>query len=156
MIQGTEKEDWDVIRILREAHGKNQALFNNAGQSFNHEFYWNCMKPNGGGVPSGRIGKLITDSFGSYDAFRSQFVAAGMGAFGSGWAWLVWTPTGLKITNTIGAESPLTQPDQIPLLTMDVWEHAYYLKYRNMRVTYCDVFVDHLINWEFVESQLPK
>jgi Fe-Mn family superoxide dismutase len=127
-------ESWNVVDILRAAHGKNQALFNNAGQSFNHEFYWNCMKPNGGGVPSGRIAEEINKSFGNYQNFRTQFIQAGMSAFGSGWAWLVWTPSGqLKIVNTIGAESPLTERGSVPLLTMDVWEHAYYLKYRNMR-----------------------
>ena len=156
MIKGTHMEDWDVIRILRDAHGKNQPLFNNAGQSFNHEFYWNCMKPNGGGAPKGRIGDAIVHSFGSYDNFRTQFIASGMGAFGSGWAWLVWTPNGLKIMNTIGAENPLTQPEYVPLLTMDVWEHAYYLKYKNMRMSYCEAFIDHLVNWDYVESQIPK
>jgi Fe-Mn family superoxide dismutase len=134
IIKGTEMEQWDVVRILRTAHQKNPALFNNAAQSFNHEFYWNCMKQNGGGVPTGRIAKLIDESFGSYAEFRSQFTAAGMATFGSGWVWLVWSPGGgLKIAKTIGAENPLTNDGEVPLLTMDVWEHAYYLKYRNMR-----------------------
>jgi superoxide dismutase, Fe-Mn family len=101
--------------------GKNQALFNNAAQSFNHEFYWKCMKPNGGGKPAGRIAKLIDSSFGDFEKFRAEFVNAGLTAFGSGWAWLVWTPSGLKVTKTIGADTPLTEAGSVPLLTMDVW-----------------------------------
>jgi Fe-Mn family superoxide dismutase len=91
------------------------------------------MKPNGGGRPAGKLAELIDSAFGSYDNFRTEFINAGMTAFGSGWAWLVWTPSGLKVTKTIGADTPLTDTDSIPLLTMDVWEHAYYLNYKNMR-----------------------
>ena len=91
------------------------------------------MKPNGGGVPSGKLAALIDKSFGSFEKFRAEFVNAGLTAFGSGWAWLVWTPSGLKVTKTIGADCPLTEKDAVPLLTMDVWEHAYYLDYQNMR-----------------------
>lgn len=134
IVQGTEMQDWDIVHIIRRAEkDSNLALFNNAAQSFNHEFYWNCMKPNGGGNPTGRIAKLIDDSFGSFEEFRSQFIAAGMGTFGSGWVWLVWTPGGIKITKTFGAGTPLINEGEVPILTMDVWEHAYYLKYRNMR-----------------------
>jgi Fe-Mn family superoxide dismutase len=156
MIKGTEMESWDLVQILRNAHGRNQALFNNAAQSWNHAFYWNCMKPNGGGVPSGKIADLINQSFGSFAEFRTQFANAGLTAFGSGWAWLVWTPSGLKVTKTTGADTPLTEEGAVPLLTMDVWEHAYYLHYKNMRITYIDAFIDHLINWEFVEAQIPN
>jgi Fe-Mn family superoxide dismutase len=104
--------------------GSNQGLFNNAAQVFNHSFYWDCMKPNGGGKPTGKIGALIDKYFGSYDNFRTEFSNAGMTAFGSGWAWLVWGPHGLKITKTIGADCPLTEAGLHPVLTMDVWEHA--------------------------------
>lgn len=133
MIKGTEMESWDVVKILRAAHKTNPALFNNAAQSFNHEFYWNCMTPNGGGAPTGRVLKLIDEAFGSYAEFRARFAAEGMATFGSGWVWLVWTPEGVKISKTIGAENPLTNEGEVPILTMDVWEHAYYLKYRNLR-----------------------
>jgi len=121
MIAGTDMEKDDVVTILRKAHGTNQGLFNNAAQSYNHAFYWDCMKPNGGGKPTGKLATLIDKQFGSYDKFRTEFINAGMTAFGSGWAWLVWTPSGLKVTKTIGADCPLTEKDAVPLLTMDVW-----------------------------------
>ena len=155
MIKGTPMEKEDIVTIIRKAHGTNQGLFNNAAQSWNHAFYWNCMKPNGGGKPSGKLAELIDKSFGSYDKFRAEFVNAGITAFGSGWAWLVWTPAGLKVTKTIGADCPLTEKDAVPLLTMDVWEHAYYLDYQNLRPTYIDTYLDKLVNWDFVASQLP-
>jgi Fe-Mn family superoxide dismutase len=155
MIAGTEMAGWDVVKILRAAHGTNQGLFNNAAQSWNHSFYWNCMKPSGGGLPTGRILSAINTSFGDYATFREQFTNAGVTAFGSGWAWLVWTEQGLKVTKTIGADTPLTEAGTVPLLTMDVWEHAYYLKYKNLRPAYIEAFIDNLINWDFVESQLP-
>ena len=156
MIKGTPMEKEDLVSIIRQAHGTNQGLFNNAAQSWNHAFYWNCMKPNGGGKPSGKLAELIDKSFGSYDKFRTEFANAGATAFGSGWAWLVWTPSGLKVTKTTGADCPLTEKDAVPLLTMDVWEHAYYLDYQNLRPSYIDTFLDKLVNWEFVASQLPK
>jgi len=155
MIAGTELEGADVVTILRDAHGKDQGLFNNAAQSFNHAFYWNCMKPNGGGQPTGKLMEMIVKDFGSYDKFVEEFKTAGNTAFGSGWAWLVSTPSGLKVTKTIGADCPLTEVGAVPLLTMDVWEHAYYLNYQNMRATYIDTFLDKLVNWDFVASNLP-
>ena len=154
MIAGTELEGKDVVTILRKAFGTNQALFNNAAQSYNHAFYWDCMKPNGGGKPTGKLMEMITKTWGDYDKFRAEFINAGMTAFGSGWAWLVWTPSGLKISKTIGADCPLTNPGEVPLLTMDVWEHAYYLNYQNMRNTYAETFMDKLVNWDFVAKQL--
>ena len=155
MVAGTELEGKDVITVLRKAYGTNPGLFNNAAQSYNHAFYWDCMKPNGGGKPTGKLATLIDKQFGSYEKFREEFTAAGMTAFGSGWAWLSWTPSGLKVTKTIGADCPLTEKDSVPLLTMDVWEHAYYLNYQNMRATYIDTFLDKLVNWDFVAKQLP-
>ena len=154
MIAGTELEGKDVITVLRKAFGTNQALFNNAAQSYNHAFYWDCMKPNGGGKPTGKLMEMIASTWGDYDKFRAEFINAGMTAFGSGWAWLVWTPSGLKISKTIGADCPLTNADEVPLLTMDVWEHAYYLNYQNMRNTYAETFMDKLVNWDFVAKQL--
>jgi len=205
MIAGTDMENADVVTILRKAYGTNQALFNNAAQSYNHAFYWDCMKPNGGGKPTGKAATLIDKYYGSYDKFRTEFVNAALTAFGSGWAWLVWTPSGLKVTKTIGADCPLTEKDAVPLLTVDVWEHAYYLvcnhnyyhyhyyyyhyyyyhyylsllslllslliiiiiiitiititvikNYQNMRNTYVDTFMDKLINWDFVNKQIPS
>eukprot|EP00596_Hydrurales_sp_CCMP1899_P005897 CAMPEP_0119052920 /NCGR_PEP_ID=MMETSP1177-20130426/74062_1 /TAXON_ID=2985 /ORGANISM="Ochromonas sp, Strain CCMP1899" /LENGTH=229 /DNA_ID=CAMNT_0007032661 /DNA_START=81 /DNA_END=770 /DNA_ORIENTATION=- len=155
MIAGTDMENADVVTILRKAYGTNQGLFNNAAQSWNHAFYWDCMKSNGGGVATGKVATLIDKQFGSYDKFRTEFLNAGLTAFGSGWAWLVWTPSGLKVTKTIGADNPLTEEGAVPLLTMDVWEHAYYLDQANLRNSYADNFVDKLVNWDFVNSNLP-
>jgi superoxide dismutase, Fe-Mn family len=126
--------------LLIISSGTNDALFNNAAQSFNHDFYWKCMKPNGGGLPSERFQSLIIDSFGSYEAFRTSFASLGNSVFGSGWAWLVWSTRHgtLQIMKTSNAGTPLTSSinsddELIPLLTMDVWEHAYSLHYQNMR-----------------------
>lgn len=155
LIKGTPLENDDVISLIRKSFGKNQALFNNAGQAFNHDFYWKSMQANGGGKPTGKISQLIDKSFGSYENFRKEFTNAANTAFGSGWAWLVWTPNGLKVSQTIGANNPLTEEHHIPLLTIDVWEHAYYLDYQNVRANYVEAFLDHLINWEVVEGRLP-
>jgi superoxide dismutase, Fe-Mn family len=113
------------------------------------------MKPNGGGKPTGKIAELIDRDLGGYDKFKEEFATAGNTAFGSGWAWLVQGADGkLKIAKTIGADTPLTNKGDTPVLTMDVWEHAYYLNYQNMRATYVDTFLDKLVNWDFVNSQL--
>ena len=113
------------------------------------------MKAGGGGLPTGKLATMIDEAFGSFENFATEFKTAGNTAFGSGWAWLVWTPSGLKVTKTIGADCPLTEEGSVPLLTMDVWEHAYYLNYQNMRATYVDTFMDKLVNWDFVASNLP-
>mmetsp|Transcript_4691 Transcript_4691/g.5143 ORF Transcript_4691/g.5143 Transcript_4691/m.5143 type:complete len:237 (+) Transcript_4691:99-809(+) len=155
MIKGTDLESADVETIVRQSFGKNQALFNNAGQAFNHDFYWKSMKPNGGGKPTGKLADLINKDFGSYEKFREEFVKAAVTAFGSGWAWLSWTPNGLKISQTIGANNPLTEAGYVPLLTIDVWEHAYYLDYQNLRPNYIDTFLDKLVNWDAVAARLP-
>lgn len=112
------------------------------------------MKQGGGGVPSGKVLELINSSFGSYENFRKEFEAAAVTAFGSAWAWLVLTPSGLKIVKTSNAETPLTDEGVKAILTVDVWEHAYYLDYQNLRPDYVAAFMNHLVNWEFVESQL--
>lgn len=155
MIKGTDMEGDDAVTIARKAYGNNQGLFNNAGQSFNHKFYWESMKPNGGGMPGAKLMALIEKDFGSYDNFRKEFVTAANTAFGSGWAWLSMTQDGLKVTKSIGADSPLTMDGYTPLLTIDVWEHAYYLSYQNMRATYVDTFMDKLVDWSMVEARLP-
>eukprot|EP01039_Chlorochromonas_danica_P002676 gene2676-2922_t len=155
---GTEFEDADELAIIRGAkEAGNQALFNSAAQAWNHSFYWNCMKQNGGGRPKGRLLDSINEAFGSYEEFRNNFEAAGNTQFGSGWAWLVWSypESRLQVLRTPNAENPLTDSGLKPLLTMDVWEHAYYLDYQNRRTEYSKVFMDHLVNWDHVVSQLP-
>lgn len=144
-------------RVLAAKASGNQGLFNNAAQVWNHTFYWESMKPNGGGLPTGRLLELINHSFGSYAHFRTELENAANTAFGSGWAWLVFSTNdnALKIVKTSNAETPLTDPHVKPLLTVDVWEHAYYLDYQNLRPDYVKTFLDHLVNWDFAASQLP-
>ena len=154
MIEGTPLQKESIESIIRKTVGKDQVLFNNAAQAWNHAFYWKGMKAGGGGPPLGNIAKLIDKSFGSYADFKQQFVSAGNSLFGSGWVWLVSNKDGLKILKTSNADTPLVNKDTKPLLTMDVWEHAYYLDYQNMRATYVDSFLDHLVNWDFVEERL--
>jgi len=157
MIAGTEMEKDDVVTIFKKAlEAKNQPLFNNAAQSWNHAFYWECMKAKGGGAPAGKLADAITKDFGSLDEFKKQFAVAGNTAFGSGWAWLCKDATGkLVVTKTIGAGNPITE-GLTPILTMDVWEHAYYLNYQNMRATYVTDFMEKLVNWDFVAKNFEK
>ena len=124
-------------------------MFNNAGQIWNHTFYWNSMSPNGGGEPTGALAEAIDAAFGSYEGFVKEFTGAGATQFGSGWAWLVSKGGKLEIRKTLNAETPLTEDGVTPLLTMDVWEHAYYLDYQNRRPDYMGAFLEHLVNWEF-------
>lgn len=155
LIENTDLANADLVTIMKASHNKNQQLFNAASQSWNHEFYWKCMKPNGGSssLPP-KIMKLVDKSFGSYDEFRKQFVAASNSLFGSGWVWLTQNSKGdLEIIKTANAENPLIDGKK-PILTIDIWEHAYYLDYQNVRATYVDAFVDNLIDWKFVEKQL--
>ena len=128
-------------------------IFNNAAQVWNHTFYWNSMKPNGGGAPKGEIAKRIDKDFGSYDKFVEAFKQAGATQFGSGWAWLVLDGSTLKVTKTPNADLPMVH-NQKALLTMDVWEHAYYLDYQNKRPDYITTFLDKLVNWDFAEKNL--
>ena len=154
-VSGTDldaKPIEEVIRAVADDASK-AGLFNNAAQAWNHTFYWNSMVPNGGGTPSDDLAKKIDEDFGSFDAFVEQFKTAGATQFGSGWAWLVSDNGTLKVTNTSNADTPLTI-GQTPLLTMDVWEHAYYLDYQNQRPAYIDVFVEKLINWDFAAANL--
>jgi len=153
LIAGTEFETQsleDVIKAIANDASK-AGLFNNAAQAWNHTFYWNCMKKGGGGTPSGAIAAKIEADFGSFEKFVEAFKNAGATQFGSGWAWLVLDNGTLKVTKTGNAENPMTS-GQIPLLTMDVWEHAYYLDYQNKRPAYMDTFVGSLINWDFVAA----
>ena len=136
-IEGTEFESMDLESIIRKAQG---GIFNNAAQVWNHTFYWHCMKPGGGGEPTGKLGEAIAKAFGSFAAFKEQFTATAVGTFGSGWAWLVQRPDGsLALVSTPNAATPITGADT-PLLTCDVWEHAYYIDYRNARPKYVESF----------------
>lgn len=150
MIKGTEFENMSLEDIIKKSQG---GIFNNAAQVFNHTFYWNCLKPKGGGEPSGKIADGITKTFGSFATFKEKFTAAAQTQFGSGWAWLVQNSDGtLAIEQTANAGCPLTK-NQMPLLTCDVWEHAYYIDYRNARPTYIEAFWK-LVNWDFVNKQM--
>ncbi|WP_373085772.1 superoxide dismutase [Sneathiella sp.] len=130
-------------------------VFNNAAQVWNHTFYWHSMSPKGGGKPSGAVADKINADFGSYDKFVEEFKAAGATQFGSGWAWLVLDGGKLKVTKTPNAHCPLTD-GATPILTMDVWEHAYYLDYQNRRPDYISTFLEHLVNWDFANENLSK
>lgn len=150
LIAGTEFADADLESIVRKSQG---GLFNNAAQVWNHTFYWNCLSPTGGGAPGGKLGEAIDKAFGSFAAFKDEFTKTAIGTFGSGWAWLVQRPDGsLAIVSTSNAATPMTGPDTA-LLTCDVWEHAYYVDYRNARAKYVEAFWN-LVNWDFVAGRL--
>ncbi|MDP6966035.1 MAG: superoxide dismutase [Candidatus Marinimicrobia bacterium] len=152
LIQGTEFEDQDLDEIVANATG---GLFNNAAQHWNHSFYWDCMSPNGGGEPSGTLAQAINGAFGSFDEFKDLFSNTAITTFGSGWAWLVSNDGGnLQIVSAKNAENPISS-GQTPLLTCDVWEHAYYIDYRNARPKYVEAFWN-VINWDFVIEKLES
>jgi Fe-Mn family superoxide dismutase len=155
-IDGKPLNDASLEEIIHEAHDKDQGLFNNSAQVWNHTFYWNSMGPNGGGAPTGAVEKAINDAFGGYDGFKEAFSNAGATQFGSGWAWLVAKGGKLEVRKTPNAETPLTEKGVTPLLTMDVWEHAYYLDYQNKRPAYISTFLDKLVNWDFANANLAK
>jgi superoxide dismutase, Fe-Mn family len=156
LIEGTDLEKASLEDIVKKAAGDKAkaGLFNNAAQVWNHTFYWHSMKPDGGGKPTGKIAAMIDSDLGGYDQFVKDFKAAGGGQFGSGWAWLVLKDGKLAITKTPNAETPLTEAGVTPLLTMDVWEHAYYLDYQNSRPNYMDAFLNNLVNWDFANKNL--
>jgi Fe-Mn family superoxide dismutase len=155
LIEGSDLANETLENIIKATvnDASKAGVFNNAAQVWNHTFYWNSMKPNGGGEPSGAIAEKITADFGSYDNFISEFKTAGLTQFGSGWAWLVLKDNKLEIMKTANADTPLAHGIQ-PLLTVDVWEHAYYLDYQNDRGNYLDTFFGQLINWDFVNENL--
>lgn len=138
--------------VKRAAEEKNLAVFNNGAQHWNHSFFWNCMSPTGGGQPTGKIAELITRDFGSFDAFKEKFSNSAATLFGSGWAWLAFDNNKLEILPLSNAGTPLTQSKQ-PLLTIDVWEHAYYIDYRNARPKFIEGFWD-VVNWDYVNTLL--
>ena len=147
LIKGTEFESFDLEAIVKKAPAG--GIYNNSAQVWNHTFFWNCLKPNGGGAPSGALADAINKKWGSLDEFKKAFQASAVGNFGSGWTWLVKKADGsIDIANTSNAATPLTQ-GMTPLLTCDVWEHAYYIDYRNLRAKFVENFLNHLTNWDF-------
>lgn len=150
LIVGTEYEKMNLEEIILKSQG---AIFNNAAQTWNHTFFWNCLSPNGGGLPTGLLLEKIIQNFGSFEEFKNQFTNAAVTLFGSGWTWLVQNPDGkLEIVQTSNAGNPLTSGKK-PLLTIDVWEHAYYIDYRNARAKFVEAFWE-IVNWDFVSKNL--
>lgn len=149
LIEDTPDSNKSLEEIVKSSSG---GVFNNAAQVWNHTFYWNCLSPNGGGEPKGAVAEAITKAFGSFGEFKQRFTDSAVGNFGSGWTWLVKQKDGsVDIVNTSNAGTPLTDESQTPLLTVDVWEHAYYIDYRNARPKYMEAFWQ-LVNWDFVEK----
>ena len=146
LIPGTEFENLSLEDIIKKSSG---GIYNNSAQIWNHTFFWSCMKPAGGGEPTGALADAINAKFGSYAAFKEAFTKSAVGNFGSGWTWLVKKPDGtVDIVNTGAAGTPLTTADKA-LLTIDVWEHAYYIDYRNARPKFVETFLTSLVNWDF-------
>ena len=152
LVEGTEHADSSLEEIILAADAG--PLFNNSAQVWNHTFYWNCLSPTGGGTPGGELGDAINSAFGSFDAFATEFSDAAKTQFGSGWAWLV-DDGGLKIQKTANADLPLKHGVKA-LLTIDVWEHAYYIDFRNARPDYISNFLANLVNWDFVAQNLAS
>jgi len=149
-IKGTEFENADLVTIVKKSQG---GLFNNAAQVWNHTFYWNCLSPKGGNEPTGKLADAIKKAFGDFAKFKEEFTKTAIGTFGSGWAWLVQRADGsVGLVSTSNAQTPLTGTD-VPLLTCDVWEHAYYIDYRNARPKYLEAFWN-LANFDFASSQM--
>jgi superoxide dismutase, Fe-Mn family len=157
LLPGTGLENDSLEDIIKKTHNDTAkvGIFNNAAQVWNHTFFWSSMKPNGGGKPTGRLLDMINASFGSYEEFVTQFKQAAATQFGSGWAWLVQEDDTLKIVKTGNAGTPLVD-NCTPLMTCDVWEHAYYLDFQNRRPDYVATFLDHLVNWDFASSNLAN
>ena len=155
LIAGTPLEKADLTDIIQEAakDKEKQKIFNNAGQVWNHDFFWKCMKPGGGGAPTGDLARRIDQDFGGFDQFKKEFATVANNHFGSGWAWLVLDNGKLKAISTPNAVPPMVQ-GQKALLTGDVWEHAYYLDYQNRRPDFVQAFLDKLVNWDFVAQQM--
>lgn len=157
LVAGTELSETPLEDVIRGTAGKadKAGLFNNAAQIWNHTFFWNSMKPGGGGAPTGAIADAINSAFGGYENFKKEFTAAAVTQFGSGWAWLVAEKSAVKLVKTANAETPLTG-NATPLLTIDVWEHAYYLDYQNRRPDFVAAVIDNLLNWDFANANLAK
>lgn len=156
LLEKSDYEGQSLEEIVKKSFKTNQALFNNAAQFYNHLYFWQWMTKNGGGknLPS-KIAKAIDNDLGGYDKFRQDFLNAGMTQFGAGWAWLAVQDGKLKIMKTLNGENPLVY-DATPILGVDVWEHSYYIDYRNARQKYLENFIDHLVHWDYVESLYEK
>jgi Fe-Mn family superoxide dismutase len=156
LLEGSGLEILPLEDIVKESYGKNAGLFNNAGQHYNHVHFWNWMKPNGGGknLP-GKLQAAVDSDLGGFDKFRADFIAAGTTQFGSGWAWLSLKNGKLEVTKTPNGESPLVHGGK-PILGVDVWEHSYYIDYRNARPKYLEAWFDNLVNWEHVELMFDE
>ncbi len=157
LVAGTEFEGQSLEAIIKATAGKadKAGIFNNAAQTWNHTFYWKSLKADGGGPPRGALAQKIDAAFGSYDKFKAEFANTAVTQFGSGWAWLVAEAGAVKLVKTGNAENPMTK-GQTPLLTIDVWEHAYYLDYQNRRPDHVNAVIDKLLNWDFAAENLGK
>jgi len=157
LVAGTPLDALSVEEVIAQSAADPQkiGIFNNGAQAWNHSFYWNSLTPNGGGEPSGALAEKITQDFGSFDKFKEELKAAAATQFGSGWAWLVLDGTTLKVVKTGNAQTPSTS-GQKPILTIDVWEHAYYLDFQNRRPDYVAAVIDNLLNWAFAAENFKK
>ena len=153
LLEGAGLGADSLEQLVMEAAKAGGGIFNNVGQHYNHSFFWNSISPNGGGQPAGAVADAINASFGSYENFKAEFVAGGVGQFGSGWVWLAAEGKTLKIVQTANADTPLTEGLK-PILVCDVWEHAYYLDFQNRRPDFLSSFLDNLVNWEFANQNL--
>lgn len=158
LLEGHDWADAPLEEVIKASalDASKTGIFNNSAQVWNHTFFWHSMTPGGGGKPDGDVAALIDRDFGSYDGFRSAFAQAGATQFGSGWAWLVIKGGKLELRKTPNAETPLTEPGATALLTLDVWEHAYYLDFQNRRPDFISAFLDKLVNWRFANDNLAK
>ncbi|MBN1981272.1 MAG: superoxide dismutase [Chitinivibrionales bacterium] len=157
LVENTEYSGMPLEEIIKKTAGRadKAPLFNNAAQVWNHTFYWNCLKSKGGGTATGPIADQIKATFGSFESFKTTLIDTAVNQFGSGWAWVVLDGSSVKITSTSNAVNPLTQ-NQIPLLTIDVWEHAYYLDFQNKRKDHVQAVIESLINWESVNKAFAQ
>lgn len=157
LVSGSPIENEDLLSVVRAAEGESNRMdvYNNAAQAWNHEFFWESMRPGGGGEPGGAMLERIKSDFGGYETFRDRFIDTASGQFGSGWAWLVLSDGMLDIASTANAGVPISD-GRVPLLTCDVWEHAYYLDYQSGRGAFVERFVDNLIDWDRVQSRLES
>jgi superoxide dismutase, Fe-Mn family len=157
LVKGSGLASLALAELVQKTSGMPDkiAVFNNAAQVWNHDFYWKSLTPGGGGKPEGEMAKLIEGSFGNYENFKNELTGAAMSQFGSGWAWLVMEGGKLKVVKTPNADTPVVH-GQTPLLTIDVWEHAYYLDYQNLRADYVNNVIEHLLNWKFAAANLPR
>jgi Fe-Mn family superoxide dismutase len=159
LVKDTDLDGKSLEQVIAAAaaDSSKQGLFNQSAQIWNHSFFWNCLAPGGGGQPDGDVGKAIGDAFGSYGKFAEEFKAKAVAQFGSGWAWLVKKNGGaVDIVTTANADTPLVHEGMTPLLTCDVWEHAYYLDYQNRRPDFVQSFLDNLVNWDFVSKNYSQ